>query len=63
MMKRKRGENNQILFCCHSSWVDENGFTTVPENTFIYIYAPLGAVLSQAISKRLLLAIKSHLEN
>lgn len=51
MMKRKRDENNELLLCCHATWTEENGFTTLPENTFLYIYAPLGSALSQAIPR------------
>lgn len=44
-------KQNEILICGHSSWTDDLGFTTIPENTFLYLYAPLGSALSMAIPK------------
>lgn len=44
-------KKKEILLCGHASWVDTDGYTTVPDGTFLYLYAPLGAALSQTIPR------------
>jgi hypothetical protein len=49
----KQAAPAEILFCGHSAWEPTNGITIIPENTFLYVYAPLGAALGQAIPRAL----------
>ena len=41
----------EILLCGHASWTNDVGFTAIPKDTYLYMYAPLGSALSQAIPK------------
>lgn len=44
-------ESKPILFCAHASWHEHYGKTVIPGGTQLWIYAPLGAALSQEVAR------------
>lgn len=46
-------DSKPILFCGHSAWDERFGMTVVPKDTQLYMYAPLGAALSQEVVRAL----------
>lgn len=50
---REYERDNEIIICCNSFWKKEYGFVLVVDGISIYLYAPLGAVLSRSIPRAL----------
>jgi len=46
-----KSTSQSILFCGHASWNDKYGITIIPEETKLYVYAPLGSALSQQVAR------------
>ncbi|STX27955.1 Uncharacterised protein [Legionella beliardensis] len=49
----KKARKSEILLFGHAGWNKEDGYVTVPENTYLYMYAPDGSMLTSSIPKAL----------
>lgn len=55
---RVHQKKNEILICGHSSWTDDHGFMIIPDNTYLYMYAPLGSALSMTVPRAIAAGVK-----